>query len=32
MDNFSFHALWGDARTLLLSSAILALSALVGIL
>ena len=32
MDNLSFQALWGDARTLLLSSAILALSALVGIL
>ena len=32
MENFSFQALWGDARTLLLSSAILALSALVGVL
>jgi small-conductance mechanosensitive channel len=32
MENVSFQALLGDARTLLLSSAILALSALVGIL
>ena len=32
MENFSFNLLWGDARTLLFSSATLAGSALVGIL
>ena len=32
MENFSFQLLWGDARTLLFSAAILALAVLIGIL
>ena len=32
MENFSFQLLWGDARTLLFSAAILALAALIGFL
>src|SRR5262245_43255466 len=32
MNGFSFNSLWGDARTLLISAAILAGSALLGVL